>query len=50
MIRFQQTFNDIPVKNGGIGLVMNGNKQVVMASGSFFRDVNVNTEPSLSAE
>ncbi|HEY0461760.1 MAG TPA: M36 family metallopeptidase [Pyrinomonadaceae bacterium] len=50
LIRFQQTFNGIPVKNGGVGLVMNANNQVVMASGPFFRDVAVNTNPSLSAE
>jgi hypothetical protein len=50
LLRFQQTFNGVPVKDGGIGLVMNGNKQVVMASGPFFRDVNVNTEPSISAD
>jgi Zn-dependent metalloprotease len=50
LVRFQQTFNGVPVKDGGIGLVMNGNKQVVMASGPFFRDVNVNTEPSISAD
>ena len=50
LLRFQQTFNGVPVKDGGIGLVMNGNKQVIMASGPFFRDVNVNTEPSISAD
>jgi Zn-dependent metalloprotease len=50
LIRFQQTFNDIPVKDGGIGLVMNANKQVVMASGPFFRNVAVDTQPSLSAQ
>lgn len=49
LIRFQQTFNGIPVTDGGIGLVMNGNKQVIMASGPFFRDVAVNTAPSISA-
>lgn len=49
LIRFQQTFNNIPVKDGGIGLVMNADKQVIMASGSFFRDVAVNTQPTLSA-
>jgi Zn-dependent metalloprotease len=49
LIRFQQTFNGIPVQDGGIGIVMNGNKQVVMASGPFFSDVNVNTTPTLSA-
>lgn len=50
LIRFQQTFNGIPVKDGGIGLVLNGNNQVIMASGPFFRNINVNTEPTLSAE
>ena len=50
LVRFQQTFNGVPVRDGGVGLVMNGNKQVIMASGPFFRDVNVNTDPSISAE
>lgn len=50
LVRFQQTFNGIPVKDGGIGLVMNANNQVVMASGPFFRNINVNTEPTLNAE
>jgi Zn-dependent metalloprotease len=50
LIRFQQTFNGIPVANGGIGIVMNANKQVIMASGPFFRDVAVNTAPTLSPE
>ena len=50
LIRFQQTFNGVPVKDAGIGLVMNANNQVIMASGPFFRDVNVNTEPTLSAD
>lgn len=50
LIRFKQTFNGVDVKDGGIGLVMNANKQVVMASGPFFRDVAVNTSPALSAE
>jgi Zn-dependent metalloprotease len=50
LIRFQQTAGGVDVKNGGIGIVMNGNKQVIMASGPHFRDVNVNTTPTLSAE
>lgn len=49
LLRFKQTFNGIDVKDGGIGLVMNANNQVIMASGPFFRDVNVNTTPTLSA-
>ena len=50
MIRFQQVFNGVPVSDGGIGIVLNGNNQVIMASGPFFRDINVNTQPSLSAD
>ncbi len=49
LVRFQQTFNGVAVENGGIGVVMNANNQVIMASGPFFRDVAVNTQPSLSA-
>ena len=49
LVRFQQTFNGVAVENGGIGIVMNANKQVIMASGPFFRDVAVNTQPLLSA-
>ncbi|NNE66082.1 MAG: hypothetical protein HKN33_05900 [Pyrinomonadaceae bacterium] len=49
MIRFQQTFNGIPVKDGGIGIVMNADNRVIMASGPHFRDVNVNTTPSITA-
>lgn len=50
LLRFQQTFNGIPVKDGGVGIVMNANKQVIMASGPYFRDVNLNTTPSLTSE
>lgn len=49
LLRFRQDFNGVPVHDGGIGIVMNANKQVIMASGPFFRDVNVNTQPTLSA-
>jgi Zn-dependent metalloprotease len=48
LVRFQQTFNGIPVIDGGIGVVMKNNR-VVAASGPFFRDTAVNTQPSLSA-
>ena len=49
LLRFQQTFGGVDVRNGGVGLVMNKDNQVIMASGPFFRDVNVNTQPSVSA-
>lgn len=49
LLRFRQRFNGVPVHDGGIGIVMNANKQVVMASGPFFRDVNINTQPTLTA-
>jgi hypothetical protein len=50
LLRFQQTFNGLDVKEGGIGLVLNGNNQVIMASGPFFRDVALNTTPTLTAD
>ncbi len=50
LIRFQQVYNGVPVTEGGIGVVMNANKQVIMASGPFYSDVAVNTQPSISAE
>ncbi len=50
LLRFRQDFNGVPVHDGGIGIVMNNQNQIIMASGPFFRDVNVNTEPSLTAD
>lgn len=49
LIRYQQVFNGVPVTDGGIGVVLNGNNQVIMASGPFFRDINIGTQPNLSA-
>ncbi|HLL73847.1 MAG TPA: M36 family metallopeptidase, partial [Pyrinomonadaceae bacterium] len=49
LLRFQQTHNGVDVRNGGVGLVMNAKNQVIMASGPHFRDVNVSTEPTVSA-
>ncbi len=48
LLRFQQTFGGLDVKHGGIGLVMKDNR-VVMASGPHFNNVNVNTQPTVSA-
>lgn len=50
LLRFQQTFGGVDVINGGIGLVMSGDKRVVMASGPHFRNVSVNVEPTISAQ
>ena len=50
LMRFQQVFNGVPVSDGGIGIVMNAQNQVVMASGPFFRDVAINTQPAISAD
>ncbi|MDQ1610466.1 MAG: hypothetical protein QOG00_397, partial [Pyrinomonadaceae bacterium] len=50
LLRFQQTYNGLDVKDGGVGLVLNARNQVVMASGPYFRDVQVNTQPTLNAE
>jgi len=50
LLRFQQTHQGIDVKDGGVGLVLNGSNQVIMATGPFFRDVNVGTTPTLTAQ
>jgi hypothetical protein len=50
LVRFQQTFNGVPVINGGIGVVMNRDKRVIAVSGPFFRDTGVNTQPSITAD
>lgn len=50
LLRFQQTFGGVDVINGGVGVVLNANKQVIMASGPHFRNVSVNIEPTVSAQ
>jgi hypothetical protein len=49
LLRFQQTYNGIDVKDGGIGVVLNRNNQVIMVSGPYFRNININTTPAISA-
>ena len=49
LVRFNQTYHGVPVQYGGIGVVMNANKRVIMVSGPFFRGINISTEPTLSA-
>jgi Zn-dependent metalloprotease len=49
LLRFQQTVGGIDVKNGGVGLVIKDNR-VIAASGPYFREVNVNTQPTVSAD
>ena len=49
LVRFNQTFNGIPVQNGGIGVVLNASKQVIMVSGPFFSGIDVDTQPTLTA-
>ncbi|HEY7547193.1 MAG TPA: hypothetical protein VID27_20025, partial [Blastocatellia bacterium] len=50
LLRFQQTSGGIDVKDGGIGIVMTDDKEVISAIGPFFRDVQVNTTPTLTRE
>jgi hypothetical protein len=50
LLRFQQTYQGLEVQNGGIGLVLNPENRVIMASGPYFRDVNVSTTPALTAD
>ncbi|MDT5122632.1 MAG: hypothetical protein QOC96_2114 [Acidobacteriota bacterium] len=41
LLRFQQQSNGIDVSDGGVGFLMNSNKQIRMVMGTTFRDVNV---------
>jgi hypothetical protein len=49
MLRFQQKAGDLDVAGGGIGILMNNQKQIRMVSGSTFRDVDVSTSALLNA-
>jgi hypothetical protein len=49
MLRFQQKFGDLNVAGGGIGVLMNKEKQIRMVMGSPYRAVNVPASPSLTA-
>lgn len=48
LIRFKQVANGVDVAGGGIGILMNSDKQIRMVMGSPFRDVNVATTPSIT--
>ena len=50
IVKFQQNVGGANVLNGGLGLVMTANKEIRMVMGSTFRDVNVASAPSLSAD
>ena len=50
LVRFKQVSNGLDIAGGGIGLLMNANKQIRMVMGSPFRDVAVSAAaPSLDA-
>lgn len=49
MLRFQQKAGDLEVAGGGIGILMNREKQIRMVSGSPFRDVDVSNASALDA-
>ncbi|HTH51785.1 MAG TPA: M36 family metallopeptidase [Pyrinomonadaceae bacterium] len=50
LLRFKQVANGLDVANGGIGILMNDQKQIRMVMGSPFRGVSVaNATPSLTA-
>ena len=49
MLRFKQKSGDLDVANGGIGILMNSDKQIRMVMGSPFRDVQVAGTPSLTS-
>jgi hypothetical protein len=49
LLRFQQKAGNVEVLNGGLGFVMNSDKQIRMVMGSTFRDVNVAPAPVVAA-
>lgn len=49
LLRFQQKAGNLDVLNGGVGIVMNKDKQIRMVMGSTFPDVNVSTTSVLNA-
>src|SRR3712207_7154891 len=46
LLRFQQTYQGLDVQNGGVGLVLDRENRVRMASGPFFRDVSLKDRKS----
>src|ERR1043165_2090799 len=50
IVKFQQNVGGANGLNGGLGFVMTANKEIRMVMGSTFRDVNVASAPSLSAD
>jgi hypothetical protein len=49
MLHFRQTSGGLNVAGGGLGVLMNKDRQIRMIMGSAFRDVTAPTTPSLSA-
>src|SRR4051812_25767966 len=47
LLRFQQQVNGVDVAGGGVGFLMNSDKQIRMVMGSAFRDVNVSNSSLL---
>ena len=50
LVRFDQTYRDIPVQGGGIGVALNKSRQVIAAFGPYFQVGAVATSPVLSAD
>ncbi|HEX8088112.1 MAG TPA: M36 family metallopeptidase [Blastocatellia bacterium] len=49
LLRFQQKAGNVEVLNGGLGFVMNSDKQIRMVMGSTFRDVSAAPTPVVAA-
>jgi hypothetical protein len=49
LLRFQQKVGDLNVAGGGLGIVMNRDRQIRMVMGSTFRGVSAPTTPLLNA-
>lgn len=50
LLRFNQSFDGMPVVDAGLGVVLDGAGNVRAVSGPFYGGLSVNTSPELSAE
>lgn len=49
LLYFEQRHSGLPVANGGVGLVMDGQRRIKMVSGPYHADLSLNSAPSLNA-
>src|SRR5258708_18682637 len=49
LVKFQQKVGDLDLAGGGLGFLMNSDKQIRMVMGPAYRDVNVSATPALDS-